>query len=798
MIRDVRYGLRVLRNSPGFTAVAVLALALGIGANSAIFSVVNAVVFRPLPYSGPDRIAVILESNLQRTWDTAPVAPGNFIDWREQQRTFSHFAAYRGSDFLLTGGEEPERIRAARVTADFFAVLGMAPVAGRAFAPEEFAPGRDHVVILSHELWQRRFASAREIIGQAIRINSNPYVVVGVMPPGFQGPGRHELWSPLSLTAKDAGDRNTHSLFVYGRLKPGIGLKQAETEMKAIALRAEQKYPETNTGFGVVVRSLQEDVVGPVRPAMLLLLGAVGLVLLIACANVANLLLARASARSKEIAVRAALGAAQWRIVRQLLIESVLLSTLGGALGLLLAFWAVRAISNLRLEAIPRMGEIGIDPAVLAFTTLLSAGTGVIFGIAPALQALRLDLNSTLKTGGRSGSGGGNVLRSVLVIVEITLAVVLLSGAGLLLKSFVRLAAVDPGFKPEQIVLVETALPRGSYSQAEKQEAFYRRWIERVSEIPGIKAAAGATTVPFGTADLVHTYHIVGQARRSPAESPSSNFYAVTPEYFRALGIPLRHGRYFGERDGESGPAVAIVNETFARRSWPGENPVGRYLIVDHSDSTPRQVVGVVGDIKHYGLNEASTAEVYEPFRQKPYAYLTLVLKIDGRAEGVTRAAGRMAHELEPDIPLYNVRTMEQQISGSISQLRLAMALLAIFAGLALLLAALGAYGVLSFTVSQRTQELGLRMALGAQPWDVLRLVLKQGMSLAVAGIASGLVAAAALGRVMASQIYGVSSTDPAIYGAVTATLLLAALLACLVPARRAMQVDPLISIRHE
>ncbi len=540
MLQDLRYGLRMLARSPGFTVIAVLALALGIGANSAIFSIVNAVIFRPLPYPEPGRIAVVLETNLNRTWDTAQAAPGNFLDWKDQQRVFSEIAACRETSLPLTGGEEPERVRAARITSSYFQVLGVGPALGRDFEAQEFTQGRDRLVIISHELWERRFGSAADIVGRTIRLNYNPYVVIGVMPEKFQDPGKHEVWTPLGFTARDIAERNNHSLFVYARLKPGIPYRQAETEMKTIASRAEQAHPETNAGFSVVVRSLQDELIAPIRPAMLVLLGSVGLVLLIACSNVANLLLARASARSKEVAIRTALGAGHARIVRQLLTESVVLSSLGGLLGLILAFWGVQSIPKLNLGSIPRMGEVKLDFPVLVFTLLLSVGTGVIFGLAPALQALRMNLNAVLKMGGRSGGGGGQRLRSGLVIVEITLAVVLLTGAGLLLKNFSQLSKVNPGFAEENVLLVETALPKASYAAAQKQETYYRELTGRLAGMPGVRIAAGATTVPFGAADLVHTYGISGEPRRSPAESPSANFYAITPEYFRAFGIPLK------------------------------------------------------------------------------------------------------------------------------------------------------------------------------------------------------------------------------------------------------------------
>ena len=799
MLDDLRFALRALRKAPGFLLTAVAALGFGIGANSALFSIAYAVYLRPLPYPAVERMVMIWEVNLKRGWDSAPAAFGNFEDWRREQTSFAYLAACRGAAYHLTGGEEPERVPGAVISQDFFRVFGVQPWLGRDFQPQEFVPGNERVVVLSHGFWLRRFGGDRNVLGRVLRINDQNYVVTGVMPPGFETPSKHQIWTPLALSAQAASNRDRHIYLVYGRLKPGVAVEQAQTELEGIARQAEQAYPETNAGFTVKVRTLTDELLGAFRPALLVLFAATGAVLLVACANVANLQLARAASRGKEIAIRCALGAGAWRIVRQMLVESVAVALLGGAAGLLLGWAAVRlAVSFPMAASVPRLQEARLEAATFLFTLGISAATGVLFGLAPALFAARLNLNDTLKQGGRSGAGGGSRLRNALVVAEIALAVVLLTVAGLLGRSFLALASVDPGFQPGGVLLLETSLPRNRYADPARQELAYRRVLERVSQLPGIQFAAGATTVPFGKADIVFTYYSTGQAKPAPHEMPAANYYGVAPDYFRALRIPLKRGRLFTERDGEGEPRVAIVNESLARKLWPDRDPLGQFLVVEHDDPSPRQVVGVVGDIKHYGLDAEATAEIYEPFRQRPYPYMTLAVRSELAPASLSRAIARAAREVEPDLAVYNIRTMERQIEDSILARRLSVALVGAFAVLALFLAAFGTYGVLSFSVARRTQEMGIRMALGAPPSRIVRLVLAQGMKLAGAGLTGGVAASLIAGRVLSSQLYRVSAYDPLTVASVVAVLLAAVVAACLVPASRAARVEPATALRYE
>lgn len=799
MFDDFRFAARTFIKTPGFFLTAVVALAVGIGANSSIFSVANAILFRPLPYPESERLVMVWDSNIKRTWDTAPAAFGNFSDWRKHQTSFESLAASRNAAFHLTGGDEPERAPGCLVTEGFFRVFGVQPALGRDFQPQEFTPGNERVVILSHGIWWRRFGGNPAILGSPIRINDADYLVVGIMPAGFDTPGKHQIWAPLMLNAQAASNRDRHIYLVYGRLKPGVSIEQAKAELTGLARQAEEAYPETNAGFSVVVRSLSDEVVGALKPALFVLFGATAALLLVACANVANLQLARAAARGKEIAVRCALGASGWRIMRQMLAESLTLAVAGGAAGLLLAFLAVRFAVSLPVAAsIPRLQEANLDFRVALFTLVVSAATGIVFGMAPALYAAKLNLNDILKQGGRSGSGGGHTARNTLVVAEIALAVVLLSVAGLLGRSFLALAAVNPGFQPAGVLLLETSLPRGRYTDPARQEQTYRQVLERVAQLPGVQVAAGATTVPFGKADIVFTYYAHGQVKPPPQEMPAANYYGIAPDYFRALRIPLKRGRAFTERDGEGEPRVAIVNETLARKLWPDRDPVGQLLVVEHSDPAPREVVGVVGDIKHYGLDKEASAEIYEPLRQRPYPLLTLTIRSNLPPASLSRTVARAAREVEPDLAVYNVRTMERQIEESVLARRLSVTMTLGFALMALLIAAIGAYGVLSYSVTRRTQEMGVRMALGAGPARILTLVLGQGLKLAAAGAIAGVALSLIAGKVLASQLYGVSPWDPVTILAVVGAMLLTAAVACLAPAARAARVEPSVALRYE
>jgi predicted permease len=638
--QDVRFGLRTMLKNPGFTVVAVITLALGIGANTAIFSVVNAVLLRPLDYEDPDRLVMVYENNWQKGWTRFAVAPGNFATWREQNQVFEQIAAFTGSSFALVGKGDPEQLQGTRVSANLFALLGAKPALGRAFLPEEDQPGGERVVVVSHRLWQRRFAADPGLVGKPLTLNGQSYTVVGVMPAGFLFPNpRTELWVPVAFSADDLGNRGGHSVVAIARLKPGVTVEQAQTEMNAIAARLEEQYPETNAAWGVWVTLLGEQVVGDVRPALLALVCAVAFVLLIACANVANLLLARAAARRKDVAVRAALGASRSRLVRQLLTESILLSLLGGSFGILLAAWGVGALVSLGPTNIPRLSQVEIDGRVLAFAFLISLATGIIFGLVPALQASQTDLSESLKEGGRSSSAGvgSQRLRRLLVVAEVALSLVLLVGAGLMIKSFVRLSEVDTGFDSQNVLTAEIALPQSRYDDSQQQAAFFRQVLARIEALPGVESVGAATPLPF-TGDSLYSFIIEGH----PTDNvPSANYYAVSSDYFGTMGIPLLKGRFFTEADTAESPGVAIINETMARRYFPDEDPIGKRMNITNGPPLLREIVGVVGDVKQYGLDTTSPAQMYEPYLQRPSPGMTLVVRAASEPAGLTNAVRR-------------------------------------------------------------------------------------------------------------------------------------------------------------
>jgi putative ABC transport system permease protein len=803
-LRDARYAVRVLAKRPGFVAVAVITLALGIGANTAIFSVVNAVLIRPLPYEGSHELVQIWGTLPQL--DIAPMSPANFLEWREQNRGFERIAAYTGQNFNLSGVDEPERIRAARVSADLFELLRARPALGRAFMPEEDQHGSHRVVILSHALWQRRFGGNPGIVGQTLTLNDQSYAVVGVMPPNFSFPRTTtEMWTPIAFSPAERATRDTNYISVIARLKPGVTLEQARSEMEALARRQSEQYPQTNTGVGVKVVSYKEQVVGDARLSLLLSLGAVGFILLIACANVANLMLGRAAARRKEMTIRAALGASRRRVIQQLLTESVLLALAGGALGLLLALWGIDLLATLQPADIPRLAELRVDRVVLLFASALSLLTGVAFGLAPALQVSKLDLNDALKEGGKGAgeAGGRHRLRSFLIVSEIALSLVLLIGAGLMIKSFWRLMQVDPGFNPENALTAVVSLPVAKYAETERQIAFFQQAVERVGNLPGVEAAGVTTDIPlFGGSST--GFDVGGRPPYPPGQRPMVEFRSVSPGYFRAMGIPLLRGRAFTEQDRADAPGVVIVNETLARRYFPGEDPVGKRLGLS-APTDWREIVGVARDARNFGLDEEVRPEAYMPYTQSTPGYLSgsvsamiLVARTASDPQGLGASVKREVQALDSAQPVYNVKTMEQYMADSTARRRFNMLLLAIFAGVALVLAVVGLYGVMSYTVLQRTHEIGIRMALGARRGDVLRMIVGQGLILALVGAALGLAAAFALTRVIRGMLYGVGSTDPATFIAVTALLLIVSLLSCLIPARRATKVDPLIALRYE
>jgi len=807
--QDMRYGLRTLWKSPGFTYVAVLALALGIGANTAIFSVVNTVLLRPLPYKTPDRLVWLWETSPRNDIPKEVASYPNFNDWRQQNQSFEAVAAFSNTSPSLTGSDgEPERLPGAAVLGDFYTVLGVEPALGRKFLPEENEEGKHRVVILSHGLWQRNFGGDVRIVGQQIGVNNNQYMVVGVMPPNFQHPNPEarrpvEMWLPMAVSDAMRNGRRSDFLSVIARLKPGVSVEQAGAEMTTIAARLEQQYPDTNSAWGVIVQPLHQRFTGDVRPALLMLLGAVGFLLLIACANVANLLLARSSTRLKEIAIRTALGAGRWRIVRQLLTESIVLSLLGGALGLLVAFWGIDALIALSPGNIPRLESVGIDRQVMLFTLGVSLATGIVFGLAPALTVSNPNLNEMLKESGRSSMDGGRGrrLRNALAVAEIALSLVLLAGAGLLIKSFLRLQDVKPGFNPENLLAVELVLPTAKYAENGQVVNFYDQLLQQLSQQSGVQGAAVTSALPLGGGGDTIAFSVEGRPPASTERVPDAEARTVSPDYFRTLQIPLRSGRLLDERDDQNAPRALIISETLARKYFPGEDPVGKRITFGDpqaADVNWWNVVGVVGDVRQSDLDEEPYAQVYRSYRQSPRRGLTVVVRTAGPPLAMLDVFRTQVRALDRQQPLYNARTAEQVLDQAIARPRFNMLLITILAAVAMILATVGIYGVISYMVTQRTHEIGIRMALGARPLDVFRMVLRQGLWIAVLGVGSGLVAAFALTRLLASLLYDVRSTDVVTFAAVSALLTAVVLLACYIPARRATKVDPMVALRYE
>ena len=803
--QDLRYGFRMLVKKPGFTVAAILALALGIGANTAIFSVVNTVLLSPLPYSNPDQLVWIWETNPSSGIKTEPASLPNYNDWRKQNQSFQDIAAFANTTLTFTGEGEPERIPSAVVSSNFFKVLGVEPVLGRNFAAEENEPGKHRVVILSQSLWQRRFGANPNIVGQPITLNGNPYTVIGVLPAGFKNPTPNqtkstELWSPHAFNFDQAGRRSDY-LSVVARLKTGVTLQQAQAEMNTITARLSQQYPDSNTGWGTTVLSLHERMIGDVRAALWLLMGVVGFLLLIACANVANLLLARATSRQQEIAIRRALGADRSRLVRQFLTESVLLALLSGVLGSFIAMWGIEVLMALSPGNIPRLNEIALNWQVLLFTLFISLVTGVIFGLLPALHATNPNLTESLKEGGRSSTEGvrGTRLRNSLVVSEIAIALVLLIGAGLMIKSFIRLQKVDPGFHPERILTSDVALPLARYKEDAQVTGFYSQYLGRIASLPRVESVAAISTLPLSGGGDVVSFEVEGRQISLPGQSVDAEYRVITPAYFSTMGIPLVKGESFTERHTADVPGAMIVNETFARRYFPGEDAIGKRINLGDPKSDPwRTIIGIVKDVRHEGLDTDPYPQMYSPLAQFPRRAMTMVARTSDDPLSLVPAIRSELSALDRDQPLYNVRTMEQVLSASIARQRFNMLLIAIFATVGLVLASVGIYGVISYSVTQRTHEIGIRMALGAQTGDILKMVVGQGMILVVVGVGVGLGAAFMLTRLMSSLLFGVTTTDPLTFGGVSLVLSMVALLACLIPARKATKVDPMVALRYE
>ena len=801
LIQDLRYGLRMLSKSPGFTLVAILALAMGIGANTAIFTVVNAVLLRPLPYPDSERLVTLFDAEFQSGSPQATINPADFVAWRAQQSTLESLAVYTGETFNLTGGSSPAYVSAKTVSAEFFTVLGVQPVIGRRFLPEENQPGKGKVVVLCHMLWQQHFNSDPQVTGKTVKLDGESYVVIGVMPESFRflGQRQPDLIAPLEL---DPNYRRNSFLQVIARLKSGVTREQADQEMRTISARLKQAHP--NGGLGASLVPLHELTAADHRQVLWVLFGAIGFVLLIACANLTNLLLARSAVRQKEIAIRAAVGASRWRLVRQLLTESLMLSMLGGLLGLLLAIWGVDALVGLAPPSLPRVTAIKIDLWVLGFTFFVSLLTGLLFGIAPALKSLNPNLVNTLKEGGRAAGISGFrrfSLRGALVISEVAIALVLLAGAGLMLNSLVRLMLVERGFTTKNVLVINAMLP-DSYRTNEQVAGFYDRALTRLRAMPGVAAVGAVNQLPLGNMLLGGDFSIEG---RPPLPEAIAFKPFVSSDYFRAMGIPLIQGREFNDRDTTTANKVAVVSERLVRNYFEGENPIGKRIsIFNDSQDQPiwLEIVGVVGDIKQRSLSVATQPGVYTPLAQARHLFMarfmSVVIKSDTDSMTLAPAAQREIQQVDPDLPMINIRTMDQVVSSSVSDRRFNALLLGVFALLALILAAAGVYGVMAFSVALRIHEIGIRMALGAQVHDVLRLIIGQGMILVLIGVGAGLIGSLALTRLVKTLLFNVSATDPMTLVIVTMALTVIALLACWIPARRAAKVDPTIALRVE
>ena len=806
-LQDIRFGWRALVKSPGFTIVAVVALALGIGANTAIFSVVNAVLLRPLPFKNPDQLVLIWESATHLGFPKNTPSPANFLDWQRQATVFTGMAAMAPKNFNLTGISEPERLDGRRISANLFDLLGVQPRLGRGFQPQDDKPGA-HVVLLSDGLWQRRFGADPTLIGRAIHLNGESFTVIGVMPPGIQLPGfgnwRDQLWVPMAFPSEEAASRGNHYLEVIARRKPGVSLQQARAEMDTVAARLARQYPEDNLRIGATVNSLHDEVVGEIRPALLILLGAVAFVLLIACANVANLLLARAAVRQKEIALRHALGATRSRIVRQLLAESMLLALLGGAVGLFLAFVGLDVLKHFIPDGISQAESIAIDARVFGFTALIAIMTGLVFGLVPAAQASHFSLNEALKEGGRDSTGGGKGvrLRGLLVVAEVAVSFVLLIGAGLLINSFLHLRNLDPGFRADHLLTAKIEMSEIKYPDRAHRVPFLDEVLRRVRALPGVQSAALAGNLPL-TYNGDSMYIGVEGIPDPPTDEQVDVIYrAVGPGYFDTMGIPLLQGRDFNDQDTtEESSYKVIVSEKLAQHYWPGKNPIGQRLKAGPTTSEApwREVVGVVKDVRQNDFIAPPKLQMYLSYRQlRELAPNALVIRTSVEPLSLASAVRGAVWAVDKDQPVSDIASMEQIVAGAVARQRFSMLLLALFAGLALLLAAVGIYGVMSYSVTQRSREIGIRMALGAQKSDVLRMTLRQGLRLAIFGVAIGIAGALVLTRLMASLLFGVSATDPATFAAITIIFSGVALFASYIPALRSVKVDPMIALRYQ
>jgi putative ABC transport system permease protein len=801
--QDLRYALRMLAKRPGFTVVAVLTIALGVGANTMIFSVVNAVLLRPLPFPGSERAVRIGEGHSDSSNNTGNFTYATFLDLGDRTESLDHIAAARFWADTLTDGGEPEQVSSLLVSAEFFPALGVDPAIGRTFLPEEDRPGNDGVVVIGYALWQRRFGGDPGLVGKVIKVSGTDRVVIGVMPRGFQTsflfPGQYDLWRPLVPTGPLRGNRRSHLLGVIGRLNPGFTLTQARHEMTSFAALVDEQNPGVDPGLRVNVVGLQDKLVDPVRPALIVLLGVVGCVLLIACANVANLLLARAAAREKEIAVRLALGAGRSRILRQLLTESLLLALTGGAAGLLLAVWGVDSIAALSPGGLPRLSEVNVDGRVLAFTFAISLVTGVLFGLAPALQLGSISITESLKEGARGSLGKKRRwLRQALVVTEVAASMLLLVAAGLLINSFWRLLQVDRGFDAQNVLAVNVVLPPARYSKSTQQVSFMGQALDRLAEIPDVRSVGLGSSLPL-TGGPSTDFVIEGRPPVDPEHEPIADIEIVDAGYFQTLRVPLRQGRVFGEGDTPFSKKVMVISETMARQYWPNESPIGGQVTMkDWGPPLTGEVVGVVGDVKANGLDKETRPMIYWPYTQFPSIFNNFVLRTEGDPLAMAGAVKAKIWSIDSQQPVARVQTMEQVLADSIAPSRFNMLLVGLFAFLALVLATVGIYSVISYTVAQRTNEIGIRVALGARGLDVLKLIVRQGMALTVLGIGLGLLSAMGLTRLMTGLLFGVSPTDAVTLATIALLLFITALAACLVPALKATRIDPMLALRYE
>jgi len=807
VLQDIRYAVRKLSRTPGFTTIAAFTLALAIGATTAIFSVIDGVLLKPLPFRDPQRVVRV--TNLRDGNRMVSSVP-DFLDIRAQSKSYASLAALDNQAMNLTGGSEPERISAARVGATFWSLLGVTPQVGRGFAPNEDSQSAARTVVLSDGLWKRRFGGDRRIVGKTIALDGNSFTVIGVAPPGFSFPDRPDVWIPLVFAQDDLNPdgRGAHWMGIMGRLAPNVTVTQATSELVTITRRLEEQYPESNTNMSGAVIPMQEYLVGDVRPALYVMLGAVAFVLLIACANVANLLLVRAASRESEMAVRTALGAGAWRLVRQLVIESVLLAMIGGVFGTLLALWGVDLLLSMAPNGLPRINEVTVNGSVLVFTAGVTAVTGVLFGLFPALHAARANVGGMLKEGMRGSSGGvaSRRARNTLVMAEMALAVVLLVGAGLLIRSFSKLLAVDPGFRAERVVTFAIAAPDTKYGQYAQRRELVSNLVERMKRVPGAQGAAVVTGLPLSNIMMRTSAHIVGTPPERPGERKSTDVAMATPGYFTTMGIPLVAGRDFTDRDGSGAPVVSIVNQEFVKRYFPNENPIGKRIELGWDQDTAStggnmtlggEIVGVVANVKRRGLSQEVFPETYASYMQPTFSNFSVVVRSTADPSTVMAAIRAQMRELDRDLPLSDLRQLKELVAASVSRPRFYTTILGVFASIALILAAVGIYGVISYAVSLRTRELGIRIALGATGRQVSGLVLQQGVGLAIAGVAVGGAGAYWLTRLLSKLLFGVSATDPLTFVGVAALLTAIAAIASFVPARRAAKVDPLLAMRE-